>query len=85
MTFDDYAELYAIKILAIRAIVIQAVAQPDPQKWLVELSELSDGDADNLILHNLPSELDERTARERIKAHLQGLIASAMTAVRTGG
>jgi hypothetical protein len=83
MTFDDYAELYAIKILAVRAIVIHALAQPDPEGWLVQLSELNDGDADNVLVHNLPAGLDDKTAREKIKAHLQDLIATAMTAIRT--
>jgi hypothetical protein len=82
LTFDDYAQLYAIKIFATRAIVIHALAQPDPEAWLVSISELNDGDADNLLVHNLPADLDGRTAREKIKAHLQDLIATAMTAIR---
>jgi hypothetical protein len=83
MTFDDYAELYAIKLLTVRSIVIHALKTDDPEAYLVQLSLLNDGDADNLLVHNLPPGLDESTAREKVKAHLQDLIATAMTAIRT--
>lgn len=83
MRLEDYAELYAIKLLALRAIVVQAKSQPNPEEWLHTTLDLGEGDVDNLLIHNLPPEIDEHVAREKIKAHFQDLIATAMTGIRS--
>ena len=81
---EVYSEIYATRIMVVRLLTVVSGLVADIKKEksareiLVDIADLADKDADNLMLHGLDEER-ERLMREKVRSKMQAIVVSATT------